>query len=64
MGYVLVRLKGGPRSGYFKYSTPLPNRIVMASLVEAKGAVGLSYSEYERLSDTTDYEWRQDEATT
>lgn len=56
MGFVLVKLHGGPRSGTtVKYSTPLPKRLVFTELSEAKA--GFIYNDYERRVGTTEYDW-------
>lgn len=58
MGCVVVRLNGGAQDKkYVKYSTPLPERIVMAHIVKENGQLGLQYEDYQRLSKTTDYYW-------
>lgn len=61
MGFVLVKLHGGPRSGTtVKYSTPLPKRLVFTELSEVKA--GFIYNDYERRVGTTEYYWVTPEA--
>lgn len=63
MGFVLVRLNGGPRDGSFvKYSTPLPNTLVFAQLNDEK--TGLSYVDYERRNGLTEYDWVRNNSAT